>query len=715
MKLILTEKPSVAADFAKALKASKNDGYFSNQEYFISWAFGHLFQLDDSEFNTGKWTIDNLPLFPASFKLKVIDQPYVKKQVKIIKELVSKTNQVIIAGDAGREGELVQREILQMTGWKGWQNDTFRFWVSGPLSEKAISEGLANMKPSSYYNPLYFSAIARQYGDWIAGINLTRYTTCKVNSGSVWSAGRVQSPTLKIIVDRENEILNFKPIEYYPIKATLHKNIIFSAFWFDQGDKDRRLDKEQANSILTALKAAKTAKVVSAEKKENKKPPLPLFSLTELSKEANRIYGYKLDETLQYAQTLYETYKVLSYPRSDSDRLADDSQPLVKDILSKLCPELIPNIERAGKRVFDSSKLTDHHALIPFDFLPDGAKEAEKNIYNLVLNRFLAAFMEDYVSETTVVIFDINTYSFKSTGKVDIKLGWKARYKDEDNVLDGTLPPLAEGENIIVKDIVTEQKFTTPPGRYTDGTLVELMKKLNLGTVATRAEIVKRLLATQYIIMEKKFFKPTDKGFEFIRLFEGSDIVSMDFIGGLEVQLDEIWEKKKTYQDALQYIETIKTFVSNQLAVLKNRTVTEGKTFRTASPKQVAFAREIAKKKNDKTFDKKSTDFDYIKTYIEKYYPARAEGEPAPVKKETLSEFPCPCKKKGTIKEYESIYRCTCGKMVFKTMAGVTLTQEQVLSLFKGEEITLTGCTGKKGNFDAPVKMKRSGKAEFNF
>lgn len=712
MKLIITEKPSVAVEFSKVLNCSKNDGYFSNNEYLITFGFGHLYTFDDSEFKSGKWVIDNLPLFPKSFDLKVVEQDYIIKQANIIKSLIPKIDTVIIATDAGREGELIAREILIMSGWQDFSKNSFRFWVSGPLNEKSITDGINNMKPASYYDSLYYSALARQQSDWIAGINLTRYTTCKINSGNVWSAGRVQSPTLNLIVTRENEITNFKPVTYYPVSATLNKEFDFNTNFITDNTK---LSENEADDIINKCNSANEANVLTFDVKEIKKAPPLLFSLTELSKEANRLYSYKLDETLNIAQTLYEKYKVLSYPRSDSNYLADDSQSLVNSLLDIFSPDLKRNVVNAGKRVFDSSKLTDHHALIPFDMLPDNASIDEKNVFFLVLNRFLAAFSDYYIYSSTVATFDICGLNFKSVGKTDISLGWKSIYKieEENDETSNLIPVLSVGEKVKIVSLFKTKKTTKPPGRYNDGSLVDEMKKLNLGTVATRAEIVKRLINTQYIFMDKKAFIPTPKGIEFIKLYNDSVIIDTNFVGELEKKLDNIWSQKLNYKDSFAFVEEIKEVVKNQIIALKNAKVTEGATFRSASEKQINFAKELAKKNNDKTFDKKNVSYDYINSFIQKYVKPSENG--TNTKKEVVDTHVCLCKKKGSISEYDTYFKCSCNKVVFKNIAGVTLTLEQTINLFKGEEITVTGCKGSKGLFDAPVIMSKDGKPVFNF
>jgi Topoisomerase IA len=712
MKLILTEKPSVAEDFAKALGASKAQGYWKNDEFIITWAYGHLYEIDDSEFSQGKWDINALPIFPEKFKLRVISKAenYVKNQASVISTLVKNASEVIIAGDAGREGELIAREILQMSGWKGWKDKTFRFWSSESLTPDVIKRELKRLKPSFEFNPLYFSAIARQQGDWICGINLTRYTTCKVSSGNLWTAGRVQSPTLNLIVERDILIKCFQSVEYWTVKADFRKDdVTFQGYYItiqtnnENGNdiNDLRLTKDKALEIELMVKSNGSAIVDLVEKTIIKQPPPLLFSLTELQKEANRLFGYSLDETLKYAQSLYETYKVLSYPRSDSTHLGNDARGLVHTILKKLSPDLLPNIEKVGKRVFDSTKLTDHHALIPLDSY-NGMDINELNIYNLVVYRFCAAFMDDYIYETTSVLLKVSGHYFKVNGKVDISLGWKNRYKDEEEVLTEKLPKLSETEKVNIIKICSEQKFTKPPLHYNDRTLVADMKKFGLGTVATRPEILKRLINSGYLIRDNNKIIASDKGFEFIRLYEGSKIISVEYIASLEKKLDDIYEQKMTYEHAMLYVEKLKAFVAQQIEDLKLKNISEGKTFKTATTKQIEFAKALSKQHGDKKFDKKTNDYDYVKNYIE-------------TKKQEI--IPSGCKCNGSLTISNKAFNCSCGRLVWAEYMGKKITQKQAVDLLSGRTPLIKGMKSKQSKlFDAKLRLvDDKGKVEFIF
>lgn len=702
MKLILTEKPSVAEDFAKAIGASKMQGYWTSNDFIITWAYGHLYEIDDSEFSQGRWDINQLPIFPEKFKLRIIQKTenYIKNQANTISTLIKNVSDVIIAGDAGREGELIAREILQMSGWKGWKNNTYRFWSSESLTPDVIKRELTRLKPSSEFNSLYFSAIARQQGDWICGINLTRYTTCKVASGNLWTAGRVQSPTLNLIVQRDILIKDFKSAEYWIIKANFRKNSIeFSGYYMPM--EDEILSKNKALEIESIVKSKGKGLIESISKEIIKQPAPLLFSLTELQKEANRLFGYSLDETLKYAQSLYENYKVLSYPRSDSTHLGDNAKGLVHTILSKLSPDLLPNIEKVGKRVFDSSKLTDHHALIPLGLL-NGGDIHERNIYKLVCDRFCSAFMDDYIFETTTVLVNVSGHLFKVNGKVDISLGWKQRYQDEEDTLEEKLPNLSESEMVEIVNVNSSQKFTKPPLHYNDRTLVADMKKYGLGTVATRPEILKRLLNSGYLLRDKNKILASEKGFEFIRLYDGSQIISIEYISGLEKKLDEIYELKKTYDDAMTYVEDIKAFVANQFEDLKNKSVTEGKTFKTATSKQIEFAKTLSKQHGDKKFDKTSNDFDYIKSYID-------------TKKQEIILSGCNCK--GSLSISAKAFNCSCGRVVWAEYMGKKISQKQAIDLLSGKAPLIKGLKSKQGKlFEAKLRLiDDKGKVEFIF
>jgi DNA topoisomerase-3 len=576
--LILTEKPSVAQDFAKALKAVKKNGYFENDRYYITYALGHLFEIDDSIANP-KWNLDELPIIPERFKYKLKNGG----QFKVIKELLGKSDKVVIATDAGREGELIARIILQQAGWKNWDK-TYRFWTSSALTEEVVLEGLRNLKPAKEFDSLYYSALARQHSDWIVGINLTRAVSLKASKG-VWSVGRVQTPTLALIVDRDLEIENFKPQEYYVIKGLFNKKQDYEGMLIvkkvsegkreeeeeDNGSEDDlsgRLNRQQAEKILEELKGEKTGKVEKVIKKKEYQYSPPLYSLTTLQRDANREYGFSAQDTLSIAQRLYETYKCISYPRTDSEYLSSSNINLVKEVLKVLKREdLIGSVEKVGKRVFDDSKLTDHHAIIPLRPIPEEANVNERKLYELILKRFLAVFYPPFEYERTQVYTKVKNYWFYSTGLKVIKLGFRELYgKPSDKIL----PDLKEGDIVDVKKLEYERRFTKPPARYTEGSLIKKMEKLGLGTPATRASIIESLKQRGYVVLNKKHLYSTGKGRELISKLRSYDTnLKVEMTSKWEQELEGIYKKKLSYKGYQNFLEGVKLMTADEIEKIK--------------------------------------------------------------------------------------------------------------------------------------------------
>ncbi len=618
-KLILTEKPSVAQDFAKALNATNKKNYYENSEYYITWAFGHLLNIDD-KIAPPDWNINNLPIFPDKFLYKEVT-PLAKKQLSLIKDLLQKSNKVIICTDAGREGELIARLILQHSGWKNWEN-TYRFWTSEALTPDIIKKEISNLKPASSFDSLYFSALARQHADWLVGINLTRLVTLKtqINSSktsltqnSIWSIGRVQTPTLALIVKREKEIENFKPEPYFLIKAKFQtKDNKFYEGVLKLTNKSTNKSPEPADNtnntdntditnntnntenpdiqtqqsqiehsqygiknekdalkILAELNQTKTGIIENIEIKRKKEPPPLLHSLTSLQREANSLYGFSAAKTLNIAQKLYEEYKCISYPRTDARHLATSSHKLVLSILKKLnqhslCPSVNPN----NKRIFDDTKLTDHHAIIPLSPLPENATPDETKIYNLITRKFIGAFMPDYIYEQIKIHTKVKNYLFETTGIKDIQLGWKSLYKEENQ--ESKLPQVKLKENVTITKIWSEKKFTQPPPRYSEATLLKEMEKLGLGTPATRASIIENLKNKYYItLLKAKQLSPTPKAILLIEKLKNSLITSPEMTSQWEKELELIYKNKKNKQGYINFINNIKNFVNIEIEKIK--------------------------------------------------------------------------------------------------------------------------------------------------
>ncbi len=548
MRLILTEKPSVARDFARALGLKARDGYFEGNETIVTFAVGHLFELfapDDYDSTLKKWRWETLPIVPKQFKRKNIQNA--RKQLRTIRNLLRKATEVVIATDAGREGELIAREILEECGWSG---NTWRFWTSLSLTSQVIKDTLRKLKPASEYDRLYQAALARQRADWIIGMNLSRAATLAFRNGSrgeLFSVGRVQTAVLALLVDRRRERQNFKPEPYWILKATfVHPKSVFTATRFEIRDGKEELaiwKKEEAQALLAKVEKAATGTVVSVQKKRKKEPPPLLYNLTGLQKDANKL-GFTAAKTLKIAQKLYEERKVLSYPRTESRYMGRANISLVKSVLRKLSgvyPDVFEGVKAslvsvANKRVFDDSKLTDHHALIPLAPLSADATRDEKVIYDLVLRRFAAVFHPDHVYDSTTVVVELAGERFRARGRATVEKGWRKLYakgekrKDqEDEERDQIFPPLAKGEAIEKKEAKILERKTQPPPDYTEATILATMEnpgrfvedetlknifrgETGLGTQATRAQILELLISRGYVHRKGRKLIATDKG-----------------------------------------------------------------------------------------------------------------------------------------------------------------------------------------------------------
>jgi DNA topoisomerase-3 len=586
--LILTEKPSVAEDFAKALGCRRREGYYEGGEYVITWALGHLFEISD-EGIPQKWSLDSLPIFPEKFEYK-LKSSQAGKQFKVIKGLLSQVGRVIIATDAGREGELIARLILQKAGLKDW-SVVYRFWTSEALTPEVIRRELKKIKPSKEYDSLYWCALARQHADFLVGINLTRAATLR-SSGGVWSVGRVQTPTLALVVQRDLEIENFKPKPYWVIKALFSlEGKTYEGVWFgkksggkanvdedvDEEEEEREeeevggvFDYEAAQDLVEKLRAARQAVVSRVEKRKRVEYPPPLYSLSSLQRDANRELGFSAQKTLDIAQKLYEERKAISYPRSDAEYLSESSISLVKEVLKRLKREdLIERVEKVGKRVFDDRKLTDHHAIIPLRDEEEDWTDAEKALFRLIKRRFLAAFYEPFIALDTVVITQVAGEEFYSRGTTVLQLGYRELYGKPKEKL---LPKLEKGQKVDVLKVWSEKRWTKPPPRYTEGMLIKKMEKLSLGTPATRASIIETLKERGYLVLNKKHLISTEKGRELIKNLQGSKIVSVELTSEWEQQLESIYKNKKGFGGYKDFLEKIKTFTKEEVERIKKMT-----------------------------------------------------------------------------------------------------------------------------------------------
>ena len=540
-ELILTEKFSVAADFAKALGIKKKgDGFFEGDTHVITWAVGHLVELfapDDYDPGLKKWRLDTLPLIPDTFQYKPIRQSH--KQLKIIKSLVKQPrfSKIIIATDAGREGEVIARTILFQSGFKD-KSRLMRFWTSQALVPHVVRATLEQLKPITDYDRLWRAGYYRQVSDWLVGMNLTRALTVRL--GDLFSVGRVQTAVLALLVDRKKERENFVPETFWLLKILFKGDKgEWTGQWF-KNKQTRITEKVKAEALHRQLKEETAPGTVLSMKKEKKTEPPPLlFSLTDLQQEANTRLGFPAKKTLAIAQTLYQDKKCLSYPRTDSRVLGTTSLELVRAIIEKLSPahpDIFNTVDHrlvalSNKRVFNDAKLTDHHALIPFKPLPGGASPDEQHLFDLVTRRFAAAFHSHCRFENTHVITLFSNETFQTRGKVILEPGWRTVYQTGFGTKEEAqpIPALSQGDTGMAKKINCEEKQTTPPPDYSDSLLLkdmtnpgryvseENIKKfyrgdIGIGTQSTRAQIMETLIQRNYIERSGKRLIATDKG-----------------------------------------------------------------------------------------------------------------------------------------------------------------------------------------------------------
>lgn len=582
-KLVLAEKPSVGRDIAKALKADKNrKEYMEGKDYVVTWALGHLVTLANPEAYDKKyssWEMNDLPMLPKRLKTVVIKKT--SKQFNAVKSLMNRKDigEIIIATDAGREGELVARWIIDKAGVK---KPVKRLWISS-VTEKAIKDGFKNLKDGRKYENLYRSAEARAEADWYIGINGTRALTCKYNAQL--SCGRVQTPTLAMVHKRENDIKNFKPKEFYGIKISAD-GMEFE--WRDRNNSNRSFNEEKIDGIIKKLKSAEIEDIKVNTKRKKQYPPA-LYDLTELQKDANRIYGFSGKETLNIMQRLYENYKVLTYPRTDSRYLTRDIVPTFKERVRAAgvedFKEFSNKIIRSGikynKSIVNDSKVTDHHAIIPTEERPDtrSFSDREWKIYDLAAGRFLANLMPPYEYEEKTV--ELTAGGEKFTAKItnDINMGWKEIYKDE-NRQKSDFKPLKKGQKFRV---VKTQGQTSPPSRYTEGTLLGAMENPaahmditgkaaktlgrtgGIGTVATRADILDKLFNSFLIEKRDQEIYTTSKGRQLLDLVP-EDLKSPVLTAEWETKLEKIAEGKMNVKS---FIDETKDYTKEIVSDIK--------------------------------------------------------------------------------------------------------------------------------------------------
>ena len=619
MIVCIAEKPSVARDIARIIGAtSSHEGYMEGNGFQVTWTFGHLCTLKEPHDYTAMWktwSLTSLPMIPERFGIKLIDDQGIRKQFSIIEGLMQKAERIVNCGDAGQEGELIQRWVMQKAQAKC---PVSRLWISS-MTDEAIREGFQNLKDQSDYQPLYLAGLSRAIGDWLLGMNCTRLYTLKYGQNrQVLSIGRVQTPTLALIVNRQKEIDNFKPEPYW-VLATVYRDTTFTA---TQGKFTSKEEGEKAFSTIEG----KPFTVTKVEKKEGKEQPPQLYDLTSLQVDCNRKFGYSAEMTLNLIQALYER-KYTTYPRVDTQYLSDDIYPKCPQTLNGLYQtkfggvapyaEFIKPIGgkplKKTKRVFDTSKVTDHHAIIPTGVIPQNLSDAERNVFDLVARRFIGVFLPDCKFSTTTVLGEVSStpsttsstsptsetgdtsIEFKVTGKEILDPGWRVVREDVKSKKDNdgehqssgdddekkqddeerTLPTFIKGESGDHTPTLTE-KWTTPPPYYTEATLLRAMetagkfvedetlraamKENGIGRPSSRAGIIETLFKRHYIKRERKRLVATPTGIELIDLIHEELLKSCELTG--------IWEKKlrdiehKTY-DPAQFIAELKQQVTD--------------------------------------------------------------------------------------------------------------------------------------------------------
>ena len=603
MILCIAEKPSVGRDIARVLGANtQHDGFMEGNGYCVTWTFGHLCALlDPHEYNEQwkGWNLSSLPMVPTRFGIKVSDDKGIQKQFNTIKDLIAKATEVINCGDAGQEGELIQRWVYQKAGCKV---PVKRLWISS-LTEDAIREGFQKLKDQSEYQRLYEAGMMRAIGDWLLGMNATRAYTLRYAKGvgkdrQVLSIGRVQTPTLALIVKRQHEIEHFVPRTYWELK-TIYRDTTFSAQLPAEEDDYAITSLDKGQALVDSIKEL-PLEITSVEKKKGTEFAPRLFDLTSLQVECNKKFGLSADDTLKVIQSLYEKH-VTTYPRVDTTYLSDDIYPKVpatlqgiKDYFPQVAP-LLP-LKADGKKgadslpkskkVFDNKKVTDHHAIIPTGQRPDNLSELERKVYNMVALRFIAAFYPDCEVSNTTILAKAGEIDFKVTGRQILKMGWReifAKEKQEDDPQEEqkSLPAFVKGESGPHQPQLQE-KTTTPPKYYTEATLLrametagktvddeelrDAMKENGIGRPSTRAAIIEKLFQRKYIVREKKNIHATELGINLIHTIISPLLKSAELTGLWEKKLREIERGTFTAQ---QFLDELKQMTSEVVHEVK--------------------------------------------------------------------------------------------------------------------------------------------------
>lgn len=663
MIVCIAEKPSVAKDIARILGAtSAHNGYMEGNGYQVTWTFGHLCTLKEPNDYTDlwkHWSLSALPMIPPRFGIKLIDDDGIKRQFAVIEKLMQSADSIVNCGDAGQEGELIQRWVMQKAGAKC---PVKRLWISS-MTDEAIREGFSQLKDQSEYQPLYIAGLSRAIGDWLLGMNATRLYTLKYGQNrQVLSIGRVQTPTLALIVNRQKEIDSFEPEPYW-VLATVYRDTTFTA------TKGKFTTKEEGEAAFSTI-ADKPFTVTAVQKKNGTEAPPRLFDLTSLQVECNRKFSYSAETTLKIIQGLYER-KLTTYPRVDTQYLSDDIYPKCPSILSGISKQYGPLMQplmgkklTKSKRVFDTSKVTDHHAIIPTGVPATSLTDLERNVYDLIARRFIAVFYPDCKFSTTTVLGNVEDIEFKVNGKEILSPGWRAVYaqptnqaatptpnatsEDDDHNKgdeERTLPTFVKGESGPHTPTLSE-KWTTPPKYYTEATLLRAMetagkfvedetlraalKENGIGRPSSRAGIIETLFKRHYIRRERKNLVATATGIELIDIIHEELLKSCELTGIWEKRLRDIEHKK---DDAADFINGLKQqvteIVNDVLRDNTNRSVT------------ILTDEDLKKKK--KTTKKKTTT-------------AKADNKKTD---DSIIGTTCPVCGKGTIIKGKTAYGCS--------------------------------------------------------
>ena len=676
MIVCIAEKPSVAKDIARILGAtSAHNGYMEGNGYQVTWTFGHLCTLKEPNDYTDlwkHWSLSALPMIPPRFGIKLIDDDGIKRQFAVIEKLMQSADSIVNCGDAGQEGELIQRWVMQKAGAKC---PVKRLWISS-MTDEAIREGFSQLKDQSEYQPLYVAGLSRAIGDWLLGMNATRLYTLKYGQNrQVLSIGRVQTPTLALIVNRQKEIDSFEPEPYW-VLATVYRDTTFTA------TKGKFTTKEEGEAAFSTI-ADKPFTVTAVQKKNGTEAPPRLFDLTSLQVECNRKFSYSAETTLKIIQGLYER-KLTTYPRVDTQYLSDDIYPKCPSILSGISKQYGPLMQplmgkklTKSKRVFDTSKVTDHHAIIPTGVPATSLTDLERNVYDLIARRFIAVFYPDCKFSTTTVLGNVEDIEFKVSGKEILSPGWRAVYaqptsqtatptpnttsEDDDHNKgdeERTLPTFVKGESGPHTPTLSE-KWTTPPKYYTEATLLRAMetagkfvedetlraalKENGIGRPSSRAGIIETLFKRHYIRRERKNLVATATGIELIDIIHEELLKSCELTGIWEKRLRDIEHKK---DDAADFINGLKQQVTEIVNdVLRDNT-----------NRRVTILTDEDLKKKKKTTKKKTTTAKADNKKADAPQPTPPDSTSAD---DSIIGTTCPICGKGTIIKGKTAYGCS--------------------------------------------------------